>query len=207
MSGSITFNPYATTSPANSFLLQTQGYVQGLALDDPSARMWLAGGTLATTETVTMWGGVPIEEIVNNAGAGGEGLGPVVKRSVSQATVTGFSVFNQASSMVITPGNTVPLAGTGNFVAFYRLGTNQRIAIKVDPALVATLSSTSSVAGLALYWDVTNYRVTLTTTGGNWALPTSVRLLSVNTNSKIVSYDSGTGVASWTTGDAAILLV
>ena len=203
MSGNITFNPYATTTPQHSFLLESQGYIQGVAIDDPSSYQWLAGGVLASTETLPMWGGVPIEEIANLVGTGSEGLGPSLKRATSQATITGWSVFNQASSMVITPGNTVPLASQLNYVAFYRLGTNQRVAVQADPALAAAISG-GAISGLALYWSVADSWVTLTTTS-NFALPASTRLLSINTNSKIVSWSSPN--ANWSSGPAALLLI
>ena len=208
MSGNITFNPFLTTSPANSFLLESQGYVQGTAYDDPSVRMELMGGTLASTETVVMWGGVPVEELINVTGSGADGTGPSIKRATTATTTTGWSVYNQAGSMVIVPGPSAPIAAVGNYVAFFRNASNIRIAVQADPALVAALvASDGSISSQALYWDVTNYRITLTTSGGNWALPTSVRLLSVNTNSKVVSYDSGTGAVTWVAGDAAIILV
>jgi len=110
--------------------------------------------------------------------------------------------------MVIAPGNNVPLAGVGNYVGFFRLQTQQRLTVQCDPALVAALvASDGTITSQALYWDVTNYRITLTTSGGNFALPTSTRLLSVNTNSKVVAYNSGTGAVTWTAGDAAIILI
>lgn len=208
MSGTISFNPYTTNQPQASFLLQTQGYVQGAPYDDPIARLWLAGGILASSETIAMWGGVPIEEMINLAGSGSDGLGPTIKRATSQVTATGWSTNLQANSMVIVPGGSVPLAASGNYVAFFRSGSQQRLAVQADPALYSALASADgSIASQALYWDVTNYRITLTTSGGNWALPTSTRLLSLSQNSKIVSYNSGTGAATWTSGDAAIILI
>lgn len=209
MSGSVSINPYATNQPQNTFLLQTQGYVQGTAYDDPTARMELAGGVLASTETLVMWGGVPINELVNVAGSGSDGLGPVVKRSTSQATVTGWSVYNQASSMVIVPGQSAPVTGTGSYVAFFRSGSNIRIAVPVDAALAATLAGGGlSITGNALFWSVSNFNVTLVTTGGNFALPTSTRLLSVNTNSKIITTGAaGIAPIAWGSGAAAIILI
>ena len=208
MSGTISFNPYATNQPQDSFILRTQGYVQGAPYDDTVARLWLATGSLASTETLTMWGGVPITENIIVAGTGADGIGPSVARATTQANATGFSTFLQMNSMIIVPGNTVPLAGVRNAVGFFRLGTQQRLAVQVDPAVVAALTSTDgAINSQALYWDVTNYRITLVTTGGNWALPTSVRLLSVQTNSKIVSYNSTTGAATWVLGDAAMILI
>jgi hypothetical protein len=208
MSGTVSINPYATTTPQNSFLVQTQGYYQGAPYDDPIARLWLASGTLKSSETMVMWGGVPIFEYVTVAGSGADGLGPQVGRATSQATTTGWSTNLQMNSMVVTPGNSVPLAGIGNSVGFFRNGTNQRLAVQIDPALVTTLTSADAlINATALYWDVTNYRVTATTTGGNFALPTTTKLLSINTNSQVVSYNSGTGAVTWTTGDAAIILI
>jgi len=205
---SVTLFPYATNQPQDSFILQTQGLVQGCAYDDPSTRMELANGTLNSNETLPMWGGVPIEELINVMGVNSEGLGPSLKRATSQATITGWTVYNQASSMVIVPGNSAPVAGVGNGLLFYRYGTQARIAVQCDPALVAALvSADGSIVSQALYWDVAAYRITLTTTGGNFALPTTQKLLGVQTNSKIISYNSGTGAVTWTTGDAAILLL
>jgi hypothetical protein len=202
----LTFNPYSTSQPQDSFLVQTQGYVQGAPYDDTVSRLWLEGGILATTETVVMWGGVPITELTNTVGTGSDGLGNTIKRATSQALVTGWSTNLQANSMVIVPGNSVPVAAVSNYVAYFRNGSQQRLAVQCDPALyTAVVTTPASIIAQALYWDVTNYRITLTTTGGNFALPTTVKLLSINTNSKIVAYNSGTGAVSWTTGDAAMI--
>ena len=206
MSGTISFNPFGTQTPVGTFLNPTQGYVQGLALDDPSSRLWLEGGTLDTGETLTMWGGVPLSIEINQLTTGSEGLGPAVKRSTSQANTLGWSVFNQASSMVITPGNSVPQASVGNYISFYRNGTNARIAAKCDPALVAALTAGEFINAAALYWSVTLYWVTLVTTGSNFALPTTTVLRSVQTNSKTVTYTSASSV-TWATGDVAILQI
>jgi hypothetical protein len=204
---SINFNPYLTNQPQNSFLLETQGYIQGLAQDDPSYKNWLASGILATTETLPMWGGVPIQEYINVNGVNSESLGPTVARATAApasgaGSMTGMAVFNQAAHMVITPGNTVPLASVSNGVNFYRFGSQARIPVQLDPALVTALQATPElITQEALYWSTANYYVTLTATS-NFAL-TGVRLLSVNTNSKIVSWN-GTA-ASWTAGPAGII--
>lgn len=207
MSGTISFNPYATTAPANSFLLQSQGYVQGMAMDDPAVRMELTGGVLAASEALAMWGGVPITEAINVTGSGSDGTGPAIKRATTQNGVTGWSVYNQASSMVITPGPSAPVSGKGGYVAFFRNGTNARIAVQLDPALVAAITEGEAISALALQWDPMSFRVTNATGGSIFALPASARLLSVNSNSKIVTYNSETGAATWTAGDAGILLI
>lgn len=199
-------NYYTTNQPQSSFLLETQGYVQGLCLDDTVARMWLMEGTLLSTASVPMWGGLPITEQINVTGAGADALGPVVAEATSQSNCTGFSTFQQMMHGVISPGSNAPTYGPTNGVGFFRLDTNARMAVACDPALVSAIAGEGdAINSQALYWDVTNYRITLTTSGGNWALPTSIRLLSVNTNSKIVTWSSPN--ASWALGAAAILLI
>jgi hypothetical protein len=209
MSGNISFNPFTTSSPQNTFLSPTQGYMQGLMYDDPVARLELAGGQLAAAETIVMWGGRPILEQINITSAGAsDGLGPQVASATAQTNCTGWCVFNQAGSMVLIPGGAYPpVAAVGNYVSFVRYGSLARIAVACDPSLVTTITGgTNSITSQALYWDITNYRITLTTSGGNWALPTTTKLLSTNsTNSKIITYTASQ--ASWTTGAAAIIQI
>jgi hypothetical protein len=205
MSGNITFAPYTTSFPTNPFLSQTQGYTSGYVVDDPTTKNWLASGQLASSELIVMWGGVPISQEINNLGTGSESLGPTIKRATSQSNTNGFSVLNQAGHMVITPGgNSAPSIGTGGSVHFYRIGSGMvRLIVNCDPALISALSTGEFVNGASLYWDVTNYRVTLSTSGSNFALPTGVTLESTQTNSKITAYSAS--AVTWTTGDAAMI--
>jgi hypothetical protein len=209
MSGSITVNPYATSQPQNSFLSPTQGYIQGYLVQDQTARTQIVGGYLDSGETVVMWGGRPISEQINVTSAGAsDGLGPDVKSATTQASCTGWCIFDQAGSMILAPGGAYPpVAGVGNYISIVRYGSLARIKVACDPAIVtALISADSYITSQALYWDVTNYRITLVTTGGNWALPTSTKLVSTNsTNSKIITYSASQ--ASWTTGTAAIIQI
>jgi hypothetical protein len=199
-------NQYTTNQPQNAFLLDTQGFVQGLAEDDPVSRMWLTEGTLISTASVLMWGGVPITEQINVTGSNGDGLGPVVLAATSQADTTGWSTFQQMMHGIITPGSNAPTYGPTNSVGFFRAGTNVRLMVACDPALISTITGAGdAINSQSLYWDVTNYRITLTTSGGNFALPTSTRLLKVNSNSKIITYSSPN--ASWAAGAAAVILL
>ena len=206
----INFNPFLTSQPQNTFLSPTQGYMQGTIYDDPVARLQLMGGYIDSGETVVMWGGLPICEMVNLTAAGAsDGLGPDVKRATSQATTTGWSVFTQAGSMVLIPGGSYPpVADVGNYISFFRYGSLARIAVALDPAVITTLNSTNVQVGPVtnLAWDPTNYRVTVGTGGSLWALPTTTKLISTNaTNSKIITYASSQ--ASWATGAAAIIQI
>ncbi len=136
MSSNISFNPLLTTNGLGSFSVQSDGYVQGIALDDPAIRNSLAGGVLLTTESLPMWGGVGIGEFLpasTSDGALGSGIG----RALTLAGLTGFSVFNQAHNWVTSPQSQVPSAGAGMTVPFYRFGSGARIAVAIDPALVS----------------------------------------------------------------------
>lgn len=210
MSGSISFNPYGTSTPQNTFLSPTQGYIQGMVYDDPTSRMELMGGVLSSSETVVMWGGRPITEFVNITAAGNsDGLGPTIASATSQALMTGWSVFNQAGSMVLIPGGAYPpVAGIGNYVSFFRYGSLARIAVACDPALItALISADTSIVGTTLTWDTANYRISNAAADGtHLALPTTTKLISTNsTNSKIITYSSSQ--ASWATGAAAIIQI
>lgn len=151
------FNYLPTTNAAGTFNADSTGYVQGAYLDEPSTRFLLAGGVLATTETLPMWGGVAINETVNPNGVGGpvSNLGGLISRATNVTanavgSVTGFSVFNQAYGMAITPQSSVPLAGSLMQVNFFRLGSNARIAVACDPALASLETGTSNAL---VSWD------------------------------------------------------
>ena len=60
----ISFNPALTSAPQSSFLRQTEGYVQGAFMDDPSSRMYLSSGVLSSGLTAPFWGGEAISELV-----------------------------------------------------------------------------------------------------------------------------------------------
>ena len=188
----ITFNPQLTSSPASTFLSNTQGYIQGAFLDDPSARMWLCAGQIASTVTQPVWGAVPAP--------GSETLGNALTLSTALASLTAFTVFNQAPNGIITPGNTVQQYDAGMSISYFRLGSNARIAVQCDSTLAAALDS--GATNQAVDWDYTNQK--LIASGGT-TIP--VKVLSVNTNSQIVDYNSGTGALTWVSGAVAIIQI
>jgi len=181
MSAQISFNPQLQTNAAGSFNAEASGYIQGMALDDPAARFNLAGGTVSSSETVPMWGGLGICENVDGAtGAPHKTLGSVLTRATSigntgtAGQLTGFSVFNQAHGMVTSPQSPVPLAGTGMQVNFYRLGSGIRIPV---PCAAGLTSLQGSPVNQRVSWDFVNQELVpytpaysaATITGATWA--------------------------------------
>ena len=154
----ISINPSATQVAGGTFNTSSVGLIQGQAYPDPETRFALAGGTLLSTETVPMWGGVAIFEEVPGAAGGISGsLGSPVGRATTvtggSKPITAFSVFDQAYGMVNTPESEVQLAGSGGQVMYYRLGSRARIAVACDPNLI---SLRGGLINASVSWDFVN---------------------------------------------------
>lgn len=147
MVATVSFNPVLTSSAAGTFNVSSEGYIQGQAMDDPAARNWLSSGVLATTETKPMWGGVAISENIPSTANlstqnGVSQMGGQIIRATNvtpntAGCYTGFAVFDQNHSAINSPQSPVPLVGTGMTMNFYRAGSNARIAVPCDPALIS----------------------------------------------------------------------
>ena len=153
----LSLNPMATTNAAGSFGVQSDGFIQGVALDDPANRFNLASGTVAATETKPLWGGLPVAELL--PGVNSSPRGSTIRRAVSLAELEGFTVFNQAHNGLTTPQSPVPLYASGMSVSFYRLGSNMRVPLNASAQVVALGTAGASVK-TPLAWDFVNNHVT-----------------------------------------------
>ena len=202
MTATINANYMATTNAAGAFTTTTTGWVQGTFIPDPAIRNWLAGGILATTETLPMWGGVGISETFNPnptyTNAAGivttnpeDSLGGLITRATQIATgagsLTGISVWDQAYGMVISAGNAVPLAGSGMQVNFFRLGSNARICVACAPGLSAI---ETDPVNQPVSWDFVNQQL----------IPYIAAYASASVQS--ATYTSSTGILSLTFASA-----
>jgi hypothetical protein len=159
-------NPAIMTNAAGSFSIHSDGVICGTAYPDPATRFALAGGILDDTETLPMWGGVAIDETIPSTGIASPRpeLGGHIKRAVDDAHISGFSVYDQNYAAINAPQSQAPQTGPGGFVAFYRLGCGQRVALELDPALATSLEGDPILQQIG--WDFVNQRI-ITGTGLN----------------------------------------
>lgn len=201
-------NPLAQTNAAGMFNIETDGFIVGTAMPSPDTRFQLSGGWLAYTEILPMVGGIAISEYIPTErppmGHPDVALGPAIARAtVNQAgfapgSITGFSVFDQNYAGVNTPQSPCPSVQNGGQVNFYRLGSNARVALAIDPTLV---SLEGGIITQQVSWDITNQKIIAFATN---ALP--VKILAVKaTNCMVPQVNSSNGIATWNYNGAAAL--
>lgn len=195
------WNPYATTNSSGLFNTQSGGLRQGTAYPDPGLRWQRRTSVLASDETFPMWGGVGIyENIPGLANDSNANLGPVVGRATAltgSKKLVGFSVFDGAYGMVITPQSNVPTIGSGGQVMSYRLGSGMRIAVKCDPILAAALQGGTINPNVS--WDFTEQLLipytagayAVNSTGSSYNSTTGIVTLKLTTNP---SFSAGDGI-------------
>jgi hypothetical protein len=197
MANTISFNPFGTTSPQNTFLLETNGYMAGLCLADPSSRMWLRSGVVSASNTQPLWGALPVELIVPTLGSQN---GLEVLLAGTNANLTGFAVFDQGYNGVISTGSNAPQYNAGMSVPFYDLGSRIRVPVPVSSALAA--AAEGGAINQQVSWNFTTNELDVynSTTGA-----LNVKVLGIFSNSLTLTYDSATGSLNWTAGDVAVI--
>jgi len=200
----LTINPALMTNASGSFNVTSEGYVQGFALDDPATRNELAAGVVIPTASNPMWGGNGITETLPVAGTEVDSVTSVLALATSQANLTGFTVFNQSAAMIQTAQSPVPLAPATGGINFYRFGSGARIVVQCSQATATTLAG--AAVNVALYWDYTN-QVLLAAPGGT-AIAAKLVGVESNGSAQVVTYNSGTGFATWNrAGYAAVIQI
>lgn len=193
----ININPMATTTAAGLFNTSSTGFVQGDAQDDPATKFALVGGQYQAAATAPLWGGLPIQELIPTAAQ--STFGNQIALSTSLATISGFAVNNQAYQGITTPQSPSPLILPGMSVNYYRLKSGARIPL---PILASLTSLDGGQTNQQVSWDWTLNQIT--TYDGTNALPLTILEISA-TGNLLVSYNSGTGYATWTTTGAIAL--
>lgn len=191
MPSTVTINPALSSVAANTFGVQWDGLIQGMAWPDPAIRYTLNSGWLSEDEDLPMWGGVGISEDVPASAVdapdpaqGGEIIRALnVLGGNNAGNLTGFSVFDQGYSAINSPQSPVPLVGSFGQVMLYRLGSGARIAVKAD----ATLALQGELITKPVSWDYINQQLVAfqaawaanTITAGSWAA--GIATLTTNT--------------------------
>ena len=194
-------NPMAVTNGAGLFQLQSEGMVQGFMQPDPATRNALAQGIVDANASVVLWGG---EAVALNI-AGSKGLGPIVSKATTAATIQGFVVTNQAANGITTPSSAPPSYGSNMSVQFLRLGSGARLTVGIEPTFAASISAGGSPETVAASWDFTNQRIvaplptesTITLSAITWTAGVATATASANT---LVTGDIVTIVGSTPTG-------
>ena len=152
---SITLNPMLPTNAAGGFSVLSDGYVQGMALQESAVRYQLANGFIGANETYPMWGGVAVTETIKSDPRGNQITRATTSSTNGVGSINGFAVANQAHSWLTTPQSPVPSGQPGQTANFYRLGSLAKIPVKCDPAFAATLVGTQAGGALevAAGWD------------------------------------------------------
>lgn len=159
MVSTVSVNPILTGNAPGTFKKLSDGFIQGMAMDDPATRNALAGGVLSVLETLPMWGGVGITELIAQVlsqTTHSETLGNDIRRATGIATalpLTGFSVLDQNHSAIITQNSQVPLVLSGMTMNFYRLGSGARVPVKCSTGLVS--AARGGAVSQQVSWDFT----------------------------------------------------
>lgn len=202
----ISVNPIQTTVAAGTFSISLDGFIQGMAQDDPAVRYQLTGGIFMppTTDTVPMFGGVPIAEYLPPTGSTVDpSLGSYIQHITANANAlggaTGICVFNQAHNMVNSPQSPVQQASAGMTCHFYRFGSNARIPLALNPAFPGLPGAPVTPAPAVFNWDSVNNWITNAAASATiFTLPTTIKVIGFNIgNSLTVSYNPVTGFATW----------
>src|SRR5665213_2252280 len=109
---SITLNPMVTSNDQGSFGVSSIGYIAGSLYPNAAARNFIRGGTIAQGQNGLFYGGVGVSASLpagGNNSVGSNGPNPLLSLATAIANLTGFAVWDQSASGIITPQSPVPL--------------------------------------------------------------------------------------------------
>ena len=210
MSG-ISINPILTTNAAALFNVNSNGFVQGDAQDDPAVKFALCQGVYDFNAANPILGGMPILETIpalTGLGPGKANVGAYILNAIATGTyahqINGFSVFNQAFGGITTPQSNAPTYQPGQSVNYYRAGSGARIPVRASNALIATITGGQPVNGIPCSWDYTGNQ--LDVYDGTNQFPFRILRVSPAGNNLTANYNAGAGTANWVTNENVALI-
>jgi hypothetical protein len=185
-----------TTSPQNSFLLDANGWIQGMELDNQPNRIQRETGQITASQPI--WGGMMIEQTTPTIDQNNQG--PDLQLATAQNAKFAFTVGSGANNAILVPGNDVAQILSGMTASYYPNGKWTRLPVQCSAAVVTAVEG-QPAGSVALYWDFTTQMLV---TSGTTAIP-NVSVRGFNSNSLIVNYDSTTKALTWSVGTLALL--
>lgn len=217
-SPSLSLNPAVQTQFPGTFFVSSEAYQQGDALDDPAIRFSLRKAIVSLSATQPMWGGLAVSAALSPGGIGvgatnpAAGLGNILSPATtltagSAGYLNGWTVYNQSTAMFSNAQSRAPQAPSGGAINYYPAGCGARIPLKALAAAAIEWAAAATVNPQDIYWDTVNLQLTNAAGGGIIGPITNVSIEAVNlTNSKVVSYNSGTNFSNWAEGQPCVVL-
>lgn len=207
------YNPLPVTNAAGSFFASSDGYIAGMALDDPGLRYQLQSAIVALASAALMYAGVGVSAKIANQVGVAAALGKTIDQATSIANLRGFAVSNQSYAGIQLPQSQVPIYSPGMALNFYEFGSGARIPLPISSANAQALLGNDD--GPQLSWDYTNQVVIPYTAGGAnaGAIPGTgpgglAKIIDIQVgNSRIVVPNNpAAGEASWNEAGSVIVL-
>lgn len=210
MSG-ISINPILTTNAAALFNVNSNGFVQGDAQDDPAVKFALCQGVYDPTATAPILGGNPILETIPSLAAlalNMANVGATIVNALATGTyahrINGFTVFNQAFAGITTPQSNCPSYQPGQSVNYYRGGSGARIPVRASAGLLATIVGGQPVNDLPCSWNFAEGYLDVYDGTNQFAF--KVLRFSPAGNNLTATYNSGSNTANWITTENVALI-
>lgn len=193
---SVNFDPFKTQGTTSGlFNVESRGFTQGDAQDDPAVRLQLCSGTLDEKLDAPVWGGVGVIECISTTAQ--NVAGATIKKATAKAC-NAFTVFNQAHHGITTAGNPVPLYLAGCSVHYYRIGSLARIPLPVSANVAALADGSTPVDGSEEFvWNVDTNMVDVYSSATSTNPKVAIKLLMVSPAGNITVKKEDGGSVVW----------
>jgi len=198
-----------TTNDQGSFGSSSIGYVAGALYPDSASRTKIRGGTIAHGQAGLFYGGEGITASLPAGGNNsvGSNRGALLALATAIANLSGFLVWDQSASPIMTPQSTVPLGAPDMGFNFVEFGYGNCIALPISAANAANLLNQPDNTQLS--WDYTNQVVIpYTGAGANAGAIPGAKIIDVQIgNSEIVVPNNpSAGMATWNSAGSVVVL-
>lgn len=201
----ISFNPYQNQGGfSGMFNVESRGYMQGDAQDDPATSLQLCSGKIDKSATSPMWGGLGVIESLSPATS--NVMGQTIKPA-SDTLVNAFTVFNRAYHGITMAGSPVPQFLPGGSVHYYRIGSNARIPLLISPDVAALANDGVPVGADGFVWDAENNYIDILSSSTSGSPQVAIKLLAVSPTGNLTVKKEINGNLSWADMPCGLFLI